>query len=357
MTAAIVCHYNEIPAYVAHELDRLYGTRYATMPHFRHYGDTVGVHTYVVRSNEEAVTVFLFRCVGPRVFVLNEGILVGQEEAATFADYVFHVFPATRVICFHCIETAAAGHRPPFVRLRCAQDLMLPLPPDCDSYFASLGASTRKLLRHRQNRLRHDFPSFTFRVCERDDVREADVRAIIGLNRQRMAGLDKASSIDADEEERIVRYVHDCGFVALATINGKLCAGAINYRIGRHFSARILSHDPAYDEYRLGFICAYLSVCECIKQAHHANFYFGWGDNPYKYSLGAVPRALSHLLVFRSYGSMLRHAGMLVANCLAAWKFQLRQGLLNAARRGDGTVASSLAGKLVGWVRAFKPRS
>lgn len=357
MTAAIVCHYNDIPAYVAHELDRLYGTRYATMPHFRHYGDTQGVHTYVVRTNDEAVTVFLFRCVGPRVFVLNEGIQVGQEEASTFAAYVFNVFPATQLICFHCVETAAGGHRRPFVRMRVAQDLVLPLPPDCDSYFASLGASTRKLLRYRQNRLHRDFPSFAFHVSERDQVNEADVRAIINLNRARMAGLDKESSIDADEEERIVRYVRDCGFVAVATIDGKLCAGAINYRIGRNFSARILSHDPAYDEHRLGFICAYLSVCECIKQGRNANFYFGWGDNPYKYSLGAAPRALSRLLLFRSRMAMLRHAGMVLGTRVSGWKFGLRQALLDAARRDDGTAASRLACKLVGWVRAVKPRN
>ncbi len=354
MTTAIACHYNGIPAYVGHELDRLYGTRYACMPHFRHYGDTQGVHTYVVRAGEEALTVFLFRCLGRQVRVLNEGIRVGCEEADTFADYVFNVFPATDIIRFHCVEAEHGQHERPSLRVPCAQDLVLPLPATTEAYFASLGASTKKLLRHRQNRLQREFPGLAFDVRERDQVSEQDVRAIIALNRLRMAGKEKRSTIDADEEERIVRYVRDCGFVTTATNDGKLIAGAINYRIGRHFSARILAHDPAYDDHRLGFICAYRTVCECIGHGAVANFYFGWGDSPYKFSLGAVPRRLSNLHIYRWRVSTLRYAGMALSALLAGCKFQVRQGILDAARRGDASKVSSLACKVAGWIRAWK---
>jgi hypothetical protein len=354
MTTAIACHYNGIPAYVGHELDRLYGTRYACMPHFRHYGDTEGVHTYVVRAGEEALTVFLFRCQGRCVQVLNEGIRIGCEEADTFADYVFNVFPSTDVICFHCVEAERGAHQRPCLRVVCAQDMVLPLPASTEAYFIGLGASTKKLLRHRQNRLQREFPNFAFHVHEREQVSEQDVRAILAFNRQRMAGLDKTSSIDADEEERIVRYVRDCGFVTTATIDGKLVAGAINYRIGRHFSARILAHDPAYDEHRLGFICAYRTVCECIRHGAVANFYFGWGDNPYKFSLGAMPRPLCNVQIYRSRWSMLRHSGTALAIVLAGCKHTVRQGILDAARRGDDSIGSRLAVKLLDVVRALK---
>ncbi len=354
MTTAIACHYNGIPAYVGHELDRLYGTRYACMPHFRHYGDTEGVHTYVLRSGNEAVTVFLFRCSGRRVQVLNEGIQVRCEELDTFADYVFNVFPSTDIICFRCVEAERGAHKRPFLQVVCAQDMVLPLPATTEAYGLSLGASTRKLLRNRQNRLHRDFPGFAFAVHEREQVAEEDVRAILAFNRQRMSGLDKESSIDAEEEERIVRYVRDCGFVTIATIDGKLVAGAINYRIGRHFSARILAHDPVYDDHRLGFICAYRTICECINHGATANFYFGWGDNPYKFSLGAIPRPLSNVQIYRSRWSRLRHAGMGLATICAGARFQLRQMLLDAARRGDASTWSRLAVKLVGLVRTLK---
>ncbi len=354
MSETIACHYSGIPAYVGHELDRLYGTRYACMPHFRHYGDMEGVHTYVVRAGDEALTVFLFRCEGRRVRVLNEGIRVGCEEADIFADYVFNVFPATDVIYFHFVETEPGKHQRPYLRAQCAQDLVLPLPATTQAYFESLGASTRKTLKNRINRLKREFPSFSYCVKECAEVDEQDVRTIIALNRVRMASLDKSSSIDAEEEERIVRYVQDCGFVIVLTIDGKLCAGAINYRIGRHFSARILAHDAHYDEQRLGFVCAYLAVCECIEHGAVANFYFGWGDNPYKFSLGAVPRPLSGVFIYRSLASRLRHAGMALKLVVASIKFRIRQGILDAARRDDGSYFSSLSIKMLELVRSFK---
>ncbi len=355
MTTAIACHYNGIPAYVGHELDRLYGTRYACMPHFRHYGDTEGVHTYVVRAGDEALTVFLFRCSGRQVQVLNEGIHITCEEADTFADYVFNVFQGTDIIRFRCVEAARGSHARPCLKVHSAQDLVLPLPATTEAYFHSLGPSTRKMLRNRRNRLQRDFPGFVFRVHEREQASEHDVRAILAFNRQRMSAVNKANSIDADEEERILRYVHDCGFVTTSTIDGKLVAGAINYRIGRHFSARILAHDSHYDEYRLGFICAYLTVCACISHGASASFYFGWGDDAYKFSLGAQPRPLCNMQIYRSRLSRLRHAGTGLATVLSSCKFQLRQAVLDAARRDDGSISSVLASKLLGLTRALKP--
>jgi hypothetical protein len=357
MSTAIACHYNGIPAYVGHELDRLYGTRYACMPHFRHYGDAEGVHTYVVRSGDEALTVFLFRCNGRHVQVLNEGIRISREEVDTFADYVFNVFQGTDIIRFRCVEAEPGLYARPCLRIRSAQDLVLPLPATTDAYFNSLGVSTKRLLRNRQNRLHREFPGFAFRVYEREEVNEQDVHSILEFNRQRMSAVDKTPSIDADEEERIVRYVRDCGFVTTATIDGQLVAGAINYRIGRHFSARILAHDPRYDEYRLGFICAYRTVCECINHGAVANFYFGWGDDPYKFSLGAVPRPLCNVQIYRTRFSALRHAGKGLAAMFAGCKFQLRQGVLDAARRSDGSVGSKLATQLLRVARALKPRA
>lgn len=356
MSTAIACHYNGIPAYVGHELDRLYGTRYACMPHFRHYGDMEGVHTYVVRAGDEALTVFLFRCNGRQVQVLNEGIHISCEEADTFADYVFNVFQGTDIIRFRCVEADPGPHARPCLRVRSAQDLVLPLPATSEAYFSSLGASTKKMLRNRRNRLRRDFPGFAFRVHERDQASEHDVRAILEFNRQRMSAVDKANSVDADEEERILRYVHDCGFVTTVTIDGQLVAGAINYRIGRHFSARILAHDSRFDEYRLGFICAYLTLCECIGQGASANFYFGWGDDAYKFSLGAQPRPLCNMQLCRSRASRLRHAGSGLAILLSGCTFQLRQALLDAARRDDGSFVCVLANKLLGAVRGLKSR-
>lgn len=324
------------------DLDRLYGARYASLAHFRIYGQAAQASTYVARVDGVASSVLLFRRRRGLVTVLNEGIELSAEEAAGFASTVFRSDAKAGALHFRFVDTAAAALPYPSLCVPCGEDTVLTLAQHPRQYLDSLGGSTRATLKHRLNKLRRDFPSFTFAVYEKDAVDETALRAIIGLNRLRMSGKDKAPGIDAAEEDNIVRFVRERGFVTVARIDGVVCAGAICYRLGRNFAARSLAHDPRYDPYRLGFLCAYLSICECVTAEPGGQFNFGWGKYEYKYHLGGRKRLLHQLAIYRSRWFQLRHAGLVARLLLTGWNYRARRWLDAAAQQEHG-IAGRLA--------------
>lgn len=176
------------------------------------------------------------------------------------------------------------------------------------------------------------------------------VRALIRLH---MAANGKAARIDQAEEERIIAYVALCGFVSIASTNGEVCAGAITYRLGGNFTARILAHDPAYAGYRLGFVCAYLTICQSIDAGNSRNFHFGWGQRDYKRQLGGRERRLEHLSLFRSRLHVVRNAGAALAVLLGGCAFRVRRALLHASHH-EGWLVARLADALIAGGRRLR---
>jgi hypothetical protein len=159
------------------------------------------------------------------------------------------------------------------------------------------------------------------------------VRAIFRLSRLQTQAPGAGAPIDEAEEERIIAYVALCGFVTVALSGGRVCAGAITYRLGSNFTARVLAHDPAYGSYRLGIACAYLTICECIKAGDSRFFFFGWGQGAYSQALGGRKRRLVQLSLFRSRLHVLAHAGAAVGALLGGLAFAARRALVRAAQR------------------------
>jgi hypothetical protein len=348
---------DEAPAFLEQELNRLYGIRYSCLPRFKLYGSWDQVRAYVACRAGVAVAVFLFRCDNGRAVVLNEGMKVSEEDVNRFASYLFRNHEGVSLVAFNYVETAALRFAFPFQRAPCGQDTVLELPPSAEAYTASLGRGTRLTLNHRLNRIRRDLPGFSFSVYENQEVPVRVIRDLIRLDRLRMERKGQVSQIDPAEEERIIAYVALCGFVSAATSDGKVCAGAITYRHGSNFTARMLAHDPAWGGYRLGFVCAYLTICECIKAGNSRYFYFGWGQDDYKQHLGGSDRQLVHLSLFRSRLHVLGNAGAALGALVDGCAFQLRRRLLDAARK-QGSLRALLAGALIGagrWLRCATP--
>jgi hypothetical protein len=259
------------------------------------------------------------------------------------------------VVSFHFVEAAARAFAFPFQRAACGEDTVLELPASVEAYTARLGSSTRSTLNNRMNRIRREIPGFRFEVFEKQEVPVAQIREIIRLHRLRMASKGKVSAVDEAEEERIIAYVALCGFVALATSDGRPCAGAITYRLGSNFTARILAHDPAYGNYRLGFVCAYLTICQCIRAGNSRYFYFGWGQSDYTRHLGGCNRELVHLSLFRSRWHVLRHAWTALGALAGGCAFRTRRWLVDTSRQKSSLIGC-LAGALVDggrWLRTL----
>lgn len=340
-----------VPCFVEAELRRLYAHIFSSLLQFKVYGQMDGkVGTYAVRRNGEIVTLYLFRREHGMVTVLNQSIPVSDEDAGRFARHVFERYAGVGRVCFHAVLARSGTRRLAFAQQRhnCAEDIVIALPSNADAYFASLGKNTRRNIRRYMDRLLKTFPSFRCDVAEGAAIGDEVLREIIAFNRARMAGKNKASTLDEAEANRIMRIAGECGLVSVARIDGKICAGGIAYRVGDNFFLYVIAHDPAYNGYWLGILTCYLTIRECIARGGK-HFHFLWGRYDYKFALGAVLRELEHIDIYRSRAAMLRN-GLAVARIAAAKRINaLKLALLDGARRQD-----SMAFKIVSRLRKAK---
>lgn len=346
-TVSISLYQNSVPEFAELEMERLYQHMYASISHLKAYGNMAdNTSTYVARKNGEVTVVLLFRLEQNRIRVLNEQIRISQEEIDRFTQFVFGHFKTVNVVSFPVVDTKVGDFSYPHQQFHCTQDIVLTLPGSGQAYFDSLGKATRTYIKRYLNKLRRDFPSVSCNTYLKDEAGEQHIRDIIRLNRARMAGKHKASYIDDAETERIIKLVRQCGLVTVMTINGRVCAGAINYRFGGNYFLKVVGHDPSYDDYGLGTLCCYLSICECIGNSGK-EYHFLWGQYEYKYRLLGIQRDLDHFAAYRSRVQLLRNSGIALKIAFTGWVYQVRSWALNKARRKDN---SSFGARLVFYV-------
>jgi len=329
----ISCYENKIPTFVEAIMERLYENLFSSLVQFRIYGATTHASTYVVYKNKQPITIFLFRREGGHVRVINEVIKVHQEDVARFSTYIFDKYPSVSLIYFKAVETDVRTLPFPYQHVNCLEDIVLTLPETVDEYLSRLGKSTRKTIKGYMNKLKRDFPSFDYRIYTKDELTESQIREIIDFNRARMIKNNKTSAYDEHETERIIDLAKQCGLIGVATIDEKLCAGAICYRIGENYFMSVNAHDPAYDSYRLGTLGGFLIISACIdsggKECHLL-----WGQHDYKYRFLGIRRDLDKLVVYRSHAHLLRH-GKTATKILLRSYLRQTELWLRAARRQD----------------------
>jgi len=336
---SIQCHDGDVPAFVGPALEKLYGNLFSSLAYYRAFGGADNASAYVVRDGKNIVCAWLFQRHRNTVRVVNEGMRVDQDDLMRFARYIFDRFPKVDVISFHAVRANLVDLPLPCQRFNCLEDMVLTLPSSAENYTAALGRSTRSYIHRYMNKLKRDFPAYEYRVFG-PEIEEHQIRHIIGLNRLRMATKGKESINDEDITRRIVQLVRECGLVGVIMIDGRICAGSINYRAGTNFFLETLAHDPAWDDYRLGTLCCYLTICECIKRGG-GEYHFLWGQDAYKTRLLGVQRDLDDIVVYRSWLHMVLY-GKLVMQHL--WHAAVRRARIwvRQMRRRD-----SFGGRLV----------
>ncbi|WP_292932947.1 GNAT family N-acetyltransferase [Noviherbaspirillum sp.] len=348
----IQCHEGQVPPFAEAALLRLYGNLFSSLSHLRVYGRTSNISTYAVFDDGVLVTVWLFRREKNHVQVLNEGILLDDHEVSRFARHILATYPEVDVIAFHAVQAMIRRLPLPFERFNCLEDMVITLPRSTEDYLAGMGKATRSYIHRYLNKLKRDFPTFHFQVSEGRHIDPDHIRAIVEFNRSRMAGKGKVSINDDDATRRIIQLAMECGMVAVITIDGRVCAGTINYRAGENYFLEVLAHDPAYNDYRLGTLCCYLTACECIVKGGN-EYHLLWGQDEYKARLRATQRNLDDLILYRSRLRMFGHPDTLLRNALAR---ALRRARLWARRvRRNGNPGSRLAVALLRGVRSLLP--
>jgi hypothetical protein len=306
----ISCYENEVPPFVESEMELLYGNIFSSMLQFRISGWVAGnTSTYVARRGGKTVAIFLFQREAGRVQVMNETIKVDSEQLSRFTDYIFAKYSSVNIISFKAIETDVQRLAVPHQRFNHLEDMMLALPDTVEEYMTSLGKNTRRNIKRYMDRLKRNYPSHRFEVYEKDAISAQLVREIIGFNKARMAGKNIVSDIDEQEAQRITDILKGCGLVGVITIDGRVCAGAMSYQQGSNYFLNVLAHRPDYDDCALGFLCCYLTICECIARGGR-EFHFLWGRYGYKFTLKAVRRDLDNVVVYRSRMQFLRNANV-----------------------------------------------
>ena len=321
----IVFFENEVPSFVEGELEKLYANPHSSLNKFKILGRLDGASTYFVNKGGEIIVLLLFRLQKGRVQVINEVMAISEGEIRRFANAVFTRFESAAVISFTAIETNVHVLPFPFQRYNYSEDLVISLPGSSEEYLASLGNATRRNIKYYSNKLRRNFPSFNYQFYEKDNVTEQHVREVISLRSARFAEKKKVDFVDDKEVSRVLAMVRECGgMVGLATIDGNICAGQISYRTGKNDFGAIIAHDPRYNEYWLGVITCYLTICECITRGAK-EFHFQWGRQEYKYRLLGVQRDLDNVNIYRSHLSLVTN-GSVALSCFC--RGQLRRAKL-----------------------------
>ncbi|TCS34311.1 acetyltransferase (GNAT) family protein [Paucimonas lemoignei] len=297
----VTCYVNEIPAFVESELARLYGSLHSSLQYFRVFRSISNASCYVARRDGLPIAILVFHVNNGRIEVLNEMLELEQEELRRFVRHVFKAFPDAGVISFKALKADTDALGLPMQRSNAKDTYMISLPATAEEYTAKLGKSTRSTLRHQLNKIVRDYPSFTSSFYVKDEIQEEHVREIIKFNEERITS--KAYKFSHDDR-RILDLAKTCGYVSVITIDGRICAGTVNYRIGDSIFGDVIGYDTEYEKSGVGKVALYLTICESIARGAR-NFYLGGGRFDFKSRMLGVQLHMDRIEIYRSYGSLL----------------------------------------------------
>jgi hypothetical protein len=230
---------------------------------------------------------------------------IAAPDVQRFADHVFTHFPRVDMIRFHALDTGPGKLGFPVQRFRAKETFVIDLPPSREDYLAGMGKSTRASIRQQSNYARKNFPGFAVEHFVNGEIRDEDLRTIARLSEERIGSQGAAVRHDI---ERIGALARQCGFVTVLSVDGKLCAGSINYCIGNSYFGDVIAFDPTWQRYGFGKLCAFETICESIRRGGR-KFYLGGGLFGFKERLLGRKIEMDQLQIYRSWPRLLAHSG------------------------------------------------
>ena len=325
-------HEQSVPEFAAQALDRLYGSLYASFSHFSlSHTAQPAPHTWVGYRHGEVVGVLLFRLRVDQVLLLTEMFSLEQAVADAFSRAVFTRFREVKTIHFNAISLSGTLTGWPMQHYAFSENYVISLPQSVDQYRASIGKSTRKTLRGYGNRLQRDFPDFSWDVRAVGEMRAHELRSVIRqlhrFKRDSLAARGKRAEISRRETARLLILARHAGLIGIARIGDRVCGGSLACRIGGNYVMLLSAADPALASYRLGILCCFWSVCDCIR-AGGQECHLLWGRYQYKTQLLGEPRSLLRLTIYRSRLRMALSPLLVVGMFMAGTRYRLRDWLL-----------------------------
>lgn len=297
-----------LPAFIWPAMEQLTQSIFCSLPHLQLYGSlNAQTEAWVRRSqNGDIIALVVFEIKQHTARVINEVCSLKAVDLQMFAQELFQRYPKLSAILLHAVDWNDAPLPYPLQRLQFSEDFVLSLPLSDEDYLASLSRHTREKIRYHLARSRRKQPGMKFRVVRAHAINDADVAAVIRLNRARMLSKGRRFGMDNVEEARLRAILQERGLVAIIEINEVVCAGLLCTVSGTDVFMHVIAHDPQYDDLRLGFLCCYLTIQSTIA-ARMTRFHFLWGHYDYKTRLGGKEQPLTRLVLYKSTLHRLLH--------------------------------------------------
>jgi CelD/BcsL family acetyltransferase involved in cellulose biosynthesis len=313
-----------VPAWASAELPTLYESSFAVVEYFRIFDGVTALSACVLSQPRHVV---FFTRSGSTAIVLNQLFDIDAMAAQRVCDALFRALPTVRRVRFNGSRLDPKALGVPTRVLAHSEDVVIDLPETYEAYVGTLGASMRKNLPWFSNRLTKTFPEHETVTCEQGGIPEALARAIINLNRKRMATKGETDALTSAYEARVIEFARSYGLCVALVLRGEVIAGTIGSLVGRDYYGHIQAFDPDYAKYRLGTICLQRTIRECIdRKVEHLHTL--WGQDDYKKRLGGVPQTLCAFAVYRSGAGRLVHVDDALR---AAWWHAQRGRLATSA--------------------------
>lgn len=335
-------HEKTIPWFAAEVLDHLYGSIYSTLDQFQLEDELGDASTYISKQRDEIAALLIFRCNGNIVSVLNQLITLDASELQRFADTLFAEDSSLSAISLTAVRSDTSKLQYPHQRFPFTEDIVATLPLSPDALLSQLGRNMRDTVKRYTNKVKKTFPTFRFETYIDRDICEAHAHELFRLHQERMHIKAQHSHLGEQEFLNILELARRRGMMTVAMIDGAVCGGLICWRVDRQYFMRIIAHDPRYDDYKIGSICCYLSMRECIARGG-AEFHFLFGRMPYKYRFLGTGRIFDRIVIYRSHLAMLRHWRLAGQTMLNGWNQATRLWLQDAEHKNDWAARSTMA--------------
>jgi hypothetical protein len=289
-----------IPEEIADSLVHLYQSAFSVKEYFRIYHNAQELNAIAIYSNRpDPDHVIFYSISGKEATILNELFEIDAPCLNYLAKTIFERYPALHAIHINNFKGDIVDVPYPYKVWVVSADIILELPETMAEYRLRLGRRTKANMSYYYNKLRREFPDFSFSVATGEDIDPLTVGKIIEMNRSRMKSKKLRSAIDAELERKIIQFSGKYGVVATITLNGRLAAGTICYGVGNHCYADIIAHDENYNQYSIGRVCIYLFINALIERGYRF-FHMGSGEYEYKERMLGRKHDVYSMSIFRS---------------------------------------------------------
>lgn len=332
----IDCYEDGIPDFAVQEMDRLYGHLYCSPRYFEAASAMASASLYVAKAYGNPIAILPYKKTNDAVTVISEYLTLDEMEIERFASHMFSRDASIKRVTFPKVHAQIKTLSFPWHALICSEDMVVQLPKTVKEYEAAIGKNTRRNIKRYSSALAKAFPSYRYELYLERDIREQDLRDIVALSCMRMKSKNIVPRFDETEIRWIVDFARTCGIVGVARIDGKVCAGAIGFRIGDNYFMHVIAHHPQYNDFSLGILCYYHTICEGIVRGGK-RFHLLQGRYGYKHRLLAERRDIAHLDIYRNRRNALSRISHIVRKEAKGRLWLINQWLLHDIEHKEGT--------------------